>query len=295
MPPPPNTPALLTGAARRRLDAGRREPALPPVAGGVRSGSRASSTPPRAGGCCGRRARAPSPTSFRTPPSRRSSARRARSTCSSSRPATTTGTATSRSSSTPSCDAGRAKGAHTILWLSYTENQTSPEVAAGVPGEQRRPATSSSRCRSTATWCSPTGGRTRPASTDWTWDGSHLTEIGSWLQTDFVSRWIAAIEHRPCPRPGDPGGPTLRPVPATRVDRSGAQRARALLTPVSRHRRCRRAGRRPSRRRAATARRHGRGRRARGGRRAATSRRTSPPPAWRARPRIASATRSSAT
>ena len=41
----------------------------------------------------------------------------------------------------------------------------------------------------------------------WTWDGSHLTEAGSWLTTDYVSRWMAAIEHRPCPRPWNRGGP----------------------------------------------------------------------------------------
>ena len=48
---------------------------------------------------------------------------------------------------------------------------------------------------------------------DWTWDGSHLTEVGSWLQTDYVSRWMAAIEHRPCPQPWGPGGPMFDPCP----------------------------------------------------------------------------------
>ena len=59
-----------------------------------------------------------------------------------------------------------------------------------------------------------TSGRAYVAGIDyWTWDGSHLTETGSWLTADYVSRWMAAIEHRPCPRPWGPGGPTFDPCP----------------------------------------------------------------------------------
>jgi hypothetical protein len=108
--------------------------------------------------------------------------------------------------------AGRAKGAHTILWLSYTESQTSPksreayqENNADLYQLVTLPQYSDVVL---ADWRAYTAGIDY-----WTWDGSHLTEAGSWLQTDFVSRWIAAIEHRPCPAPWGPGGPAYDPCP----------------------------------------------------------------------------------
>ena len=108
--------------------------------------------------------------------------------------------------------AGRAKGAHTILWLSYTESQTSPksrqayqENNADLYHLVTLPQYSDVIL---ADWRAYTSGIDY-----WTWDGSHLTEAGSWLQTDFVSRWIAAIEHRPCPAPWGPGGPVYNPCP----------------------------------------------------------------------------------
>jgi hypothetical protein len=109
--------------------------------------------------------------------------------------------------------AGRAKGAHTILWLSYTESQTSPksrqayqENNADLYQLVTLPQYSDVVL---ADWRAYTSGIDY-----WTWDGSHLTEIGSWLQTDFVSRWVAAIEHRPCPKSWGPGGPDFDPCPA---------------------------------------------------------------------------------
>ena len=109
-------------------------------------------------------------------------------------------------------NAGRAKGAHTILWLSYTENVRSPggrranqENNADLFHLVTLPQYSDVVL---ADWRAYTAGIT-----DWTWDGSHLTEIGSWLQTDYVARWVAAIEHRPCPRPWGPGGASFDPCP----------------------------------------------------------------------------------
>ena len=108
--------------------------------------------------------------------------------------------------------AGRAKGAHQILWLSYTESQTSPksrqayqENNADLYHLVTLPQYSDVIL---ADWRAYTAGISY-----WTWDGSHLTEAGSWLQTDYVSRWIAAIEHRPCPAPWGPGGPVYNPCP----------------------------------------------------------------------------------
>jgi hypothetical protein len=108
--------------------------------------------------------------------------------------------------------AGRAKGAHQVLWLSYTESQTSPksrqayqENNADLYHLVTLPQYSDVVL---ADWRAYTAGIGY-----WTWDGSHLTEAGSWLQTDFVSRWIAAIEHRPCPAPWGSGGPIYDPCP----------------------------------------------------------------------------------
>jgi hypothetical protein len=108
--------------------------------------------------------------------------------------------------------AGRAKGAHTILWLSYTENQHSPKSSQAYRENNADlyqlvtlPQYSDVVL---ADWRAYTSGIDY-----WTWDGSHLTEAGSWLQTDFVSRWMAALEHRPCPRPWGPGGPDFDPCP----------------------------------------------------------------------------------
>ena len=108
--------------------------------------------------------------------------------------------------------AGRAKGAHQILWLSYTESQTSPKSRQAYQENNvdlyhlvTLPQYSDVIL---ADWRAYTAGISY-----WTWDGSHLTEAGSWLQTDFVSRWIAALEHRPCPAPWGPGGVVYNPCP----------------------------------------------------------------------------------
>ena len=108
--------------------------------------------------------------------------------------------------------AGRAKGAHTILWLSYTENQVSPKSSQAYQENNadlyHLVTLPQYGDVVLADWRAYTSGIDF-----WTWDGSHLTETGSWLQTDFVSRWIAAIDHRPCPKPWGPGGPTFDPCP----------------------------------------------------------------------------------
>jgi hypothetical protein len=109
-------------------------------------------------------------------------------------------------------NAGRAKGAHTILWLSYTENTNSPKSPEAYQENNadlyRLVTLPQYSDVLLADWRAYTANLT-----DWTWDGSHLTEIGSWLTTDYVSRWIAAIEHRPCTRPWGPGGASFDPCP----------------------------------------------------------------------------------
>ncbi len=127
-------------------------------------------------------------------------------------------------------NAGRAKGAHTILWLSYTENVRSPggrranqENNADLFHLVTLPQYSDVVL---ADWRAYTAGIT-----DWTWDGSHLTEIGSWLQTDYVAQMGGGDRASPVPAPVGPGRRELRPVPQSGRDRPGAQRACPLLTP----------------------------------------------------------------
>lgn len=109
--------------------------------------------------------------------------------------------------------AARAKGAHTILWLSYNtrvsrstarrayeENNADLRVLAGSPAYADVLL---------ADWRAYSDARR-----EWFWDGTHLTTPGTWAIADYISRWIAAIEHRPCPRPWAAGGPLPEPCPA---------------------------------------------------------------------------------
>ena len=222
--PAPPTRLLLAGAARRRLHARRREPALPPVAGARSSASRASSTPPRAGGCCGPRARAPSPCASPTPRSRRSSARPARIDVL----VVKTGYNDWNSNFPAEFDAvvraGRAKGAHTILWLSYTENQTLARSRAQAYQENNAdlyrlvtlPQYSDVDARRLA------GVHRRHRLLDM---GRQPFDGGRVVAAD---RLRVALDrgHRAPAVPGavGTGRADVQPVPTTRVDRPGAQR-----------------------------------------------------------------------
>jgi len=109
--------------------------------------------------------------------------------------------------------AARSKGAHTILWLTYNEDVARPtarqayaennadlRVLAALPQYDDVLV---------ADWLAYS--RLRQ---DWFWDGTHLTPDGAWALTDYVSRWAAAIEHRPCPRGWTPGEAAPDPCPA---------------------------------------------------------------------------------
>jgi hypothetical protein len=106
----------------------------------------------------------------------------------------------------------RAKGAHTILWLTYNETSRS------VRGRQAYHQNNVDLRRLAALpryadvlvgdWQIYADGRP-----EWFWDGIHLTPEGAWALTDYVSRWMAAAEHRPCPRPWTLGAPVPDPCP----------------------------------------------------------------------------------
>ncbi len=110
--------------------------------------------------------------------------------------------------------AGRAKGAHTIVWMNFTEE--------GVDRPRARQAYLENNIdlhwlvtlpQYSDVLLADWRAYVRSAPANWTYDGTHLTEYGSWLATDYISRWIAAIEHRPCPTPWGPDGPVLTPCP----------------------------------------------------------------------------------
>lgn len=110
--------------------------------------------------------------------------------------------------------AGRAKGAHTIIWMNFTEEGVNRPRARQAYLENNidlnwlvtLPQYSDVLL---ADWRA----YVRSAPANWTYDGTHLTEFGSWLATDYISRWVAAVEHRPCPAPWGPGGPVFDPCP----------------------------------------------------------------------------------
>lgn len=106
--------------------------------------------------------------------------------------------------------AARSKGAHTVLWMSYNEDRVSAGAhrafAANNADLRRLAALPQYPDVLVADWL--TYSRTRA---DWFWDGTHLTPDGAYAVTDYLARWAAAIEHRPCPRPWVAGGPVVDP------------------------------------------------------------------------------------
>jgi hypothetical protein len=110
--------------------------------------------------------------------------------------------------------AARAKGAHTIVWFAYNEvvrparenaSRAYRENNADLRALVTRPEYSDVLL---ADWLAYSTSRQ-----DWFWDGTHTTIAGSFAIADYASRWVAAVEHRPCPRPWAPGGTVLDPCP----------------------------------------------------------------------------------
>lgn len=108
--------------------------------------------------------------------------------------------------------AARSKGAHTILWMTYNETVARPNARRAYAENNvdlrwlvARPEYSDVLLADWLRYSDP-----RP---DWFTDGTHATTAGAWALADYVSRWIAAIEHRPCPRPWSPGLSTPDPCP----------------------------------------------------------------------------------
>lgn len=110
----------------------------------------------------------------------------------------------------------RAKGAHTIVWMSYNEaversnaRRAYEENNADLRWLVTRPEYRDVLFADWLRYSNP-----RP---DWFADGTHGTPSGTWALADYVSRWVAAVEHRPCPRPWSLGWATPDPCPPPEI------------------------------------------------------------------------------
>ena len=110
-------------------------------------------------------------------------------------------------------NASRSKGAHTIIW--FTQNETVRRDTARRAYQENnvdlRWLTTLPQYSDVvlADWFGYSDRRQ-----DWFHDGTHVTRAGAYAITDYVARWVAALEHRPCPRPWTVGGATPDPCPA---------------------------------------------------------------------------------
>jgi hypothetical protein len=108
--------------------------------------------------------------------------------------------------------AARDKGAHTVLWMSYNTAVYRPTelLALQAKNASLRAIVGLPEYHDVhlADW----GAYSDPRR-DWFWDGIQVTTAGAWAQPDFISRWIAHLERRPCPRPWAVGGVPDDPCP----------------------------------------------------------------------------------
>lgn len=110
--------------------------------------------------------------------------------------------------------ASRAKGAHTIIWMSYTAAWSKSTNALRAYQENNADLFRLVTLPQYAdVILADLDAYTRTALPSWTYDGAHLTEYGTWLVTDYIGRFVAAMEHRPCPKPWGPGGAAYDPCP----------------------------------------------------------------------------------
>jgi hypothetical protein len=109
--------------------------------------------------------------------------------------------------------AARAKGARAVIWLTYVEGGDSPtalrayrqnnadlwRVASGAAFPDVTVADWNAYQRLDPSWVGP--------------DGIHLSTVGAYGLADYLARWAAHVEGRPCPAPTAPGGPVPDPCP----------------------------------------------------------------------------------
>jgi hypothetical protein len=106
----------------------------------------------------------------------------------------------------------RAKGAHTVLWLTYNEavSRANAQRAYHENNVDLQWLTTLPQYADVllADWFRYSTNRR-----EWFYDGTHLTPDGTWALTDYIGRWLAAIEHRPCQRPWSVGASVPSPCP----------------------------------------------------------------------------------
>jgi hypothetical protein len=96
--------------------------------------------------------------------------------------------------------AARVKGAHTIVWLTYNDDVRRPTARRAYQENNADLRWLATLPRYSdvllADWQWYSGSRS-----DWFADGTHVVPNGAWALADYISRWVAAVEHRPCTRP----------------------------------------------------------------------------------------------
>jgi hypothetical protein len=119
--------------------------------------------------------------------------------------------------------AARAVGAHTIIWQNYSALSEYGHLGRNSALLHELTARPGFGDVVLADWRS----YTLDTGSSWLWDGVHLTRAGAWGQTDYLARWIAALEHRPCPAAWGLGQPV--PDPCPRPDAVGRPSDPAVL------------------------------------------------------------------
>lgn len=115
-------------------------------------------------------------------------------------------------------DAARAKGARTVVWLTYTEGDDYLNPAGEATQEAFEKNNETLRAKVSS------GAFPDVALADWQryseprprWfevDGIHLTLTGAYGVADYISREIAFLSGQPCPMPSEPGGVVHDPCP----------------------------------------------------------------------------------
>jgi len=107
--------------------------------------------------------------------------------------------------------AARLKGAKWILWLTFSNSDSQLEylleednaILQQMAGSAEYPDLVAIDWRNYAP----------PSTGVYVEDRHHLNVLGAWATADYVARWIAHLEHRPCPAPWTPGGPIDDPCP----------------------------------------------------------------------------------
>jgi len=101
--------------------------------------------------------------------------------------------------------AARARGVDVVLWLTYSEGTGNQLRTYDLNNAVLRRLAASDRWPElqVAEWRAYAA----PSAGWYAGDRVHLQGAGAWATADYVSRWVAAATHRPCPTPWAPGGP----------------------------------------------------------------------------------------